>query len=65
MILVFRKGRQEDSEFEDSLGYSSDVLSQSKKKNNQTEREQNIFNLSAIFKYLRKENSLAKFIKSL
>lgn len=64
MILACRKGRQEDPKFKDSHRYSSDILSQLKK-DNQTKREQNIFNLSAILKYLRKENSLAKFIKSL
>lgn len=50
MILALRKGRQEDPKFEDSLRYSSDILSQLKK-DNQTKREQNIFNLSAILKY--------------
>lgn len=60
-----QKGRQEDPKFEDSLRYSSDILSQLKKITRQKESRISIFNLSAILKYLRKENSLAKLIKSL
>lgn len=60
-----QEGRQEDPKFEDSLRYSSDILSQLKKITRQKESRISIVNLSAILKYLRKENSLAKFIKSL
>lgn len=57
-----QEGRQEDPKFEDSLRYSSDILSQLKKK--QTKREQNFYiQLVSHFKIFEKRKLIGKIYK--
>lgn len=63
VILACRRGRQKDPKFEDSLRYSSDILSQLKK-DNQTKREQNFYiQLVSHFKIFEKRKLIGKIYK--